>query len=62
MISNKVDNGRINLLESLVADLLDSFLIPTEVIASSVTATKLDVYTDESEIGCRMIRLKEEFF
>tara|TARA_B100001750_G_C15165593_1_gene426648 strand:+ start:192 stop:605 length:414 start_codon:yes stop_codon:yes gene_type:complete len=62
VISNKVDNGRINLLESLVADLLDSFLIPTEVIASSVTATKLDVYTDESEIGCRMIRLKEEFF
>ncbi len=60
-ISNKVSKGRINLLESLVADLLDTFLIPREVIASSVTATKLDVYGDESEIGCKMIRIKEDY-
>ena len=60
-ISNKVSKGRINLLESLVADLLDTFLIPREVIASSVTATKLDVYRDESEIGCKMIRIKEDY-
>ena len=60
-ISNKVTKERINLLESLVADLLDKFLIPREVIASSVTATKLDVYGDESEIGCKMIRIKEDY-
>tara|TARA_Y100000588_G_scaffold388291_1_gene488152 strand:- start:817 stop:1230 length:414 start_codon:yes stop_codon:yes gene_type:complete len=60
-ISNKVTKERINLLESLVADLLDTLLIPNEVIACSATATKLDVYSDESQIGCRMIRIKEDY-
>ncbi|MDP6742227.1 MAG: dihydroneopterin aldolase [Candidatus Thalassarchaeaceae archaeon] len=60
-ISNKVVSKRINLLESLVADLLDTLLVPAEVIACSVTATKLDIYRGQSEIGCRMMKLKDGF-
>ena len=60
-ISNKVVSERINLLESLVADLLDTLLVPAEVIACSVTATKLDIYSGQSEIGCRMMKLKDGF-
>jgi len=58
-ISNKIASDRINLLESLVADLLDTLLVPAEVIACSVTATKLDIYSGQSEIGCRMMKLKD---
>jgi len=58
-ISNKVVSERTNLLESLVADLLDTLLVPAEVIACSVTATKLDIYFGQSEIGCRMMKLKD---
>jgi dihydroneopterin aldolase len=60
-ISNKVVSERINLLESLVADLLDTLLVPAEVIACSVTATKIDIYSGQSEIGCRMMKLKDGF-
>ena len=58
-ISNKLVSERSNLLESLVADLLDTLLVPAEVIACSVTATKLDIYCGQSEIGCRMMKLKD---
>ncbi|MBS71961.1 MAG: hypothetical protein CMO20_03265 [Thermoplasmata archaeon] len=58
-ISRIISNGRSNLLESLVADLLDALLIPVEVIGCSVSATKLDIYDGESEIGCSMLKLKE---
>ena len=58
-INEKVSGVRTNLLESLVGDLLDSLLIPFEAVAASVTATKLDIYDDESEIGCKMVRLTD---
>ncbi|MBT4059960.1 MAG: dihydroneopterin aldolase [Euryarchaeota archaeon] len=60
-INDKVAGVRVNLLESLVADLLDTFLAQIEVVAAAVTATKLDVYSDSSEIGCRMMRLKPDY-
>jgi FolB domain-containing protein len=53
------EGPRFNLLESLVSDLLDSYLCPPEVLGASVTATKLDVYDGDAEIGCRMVRLRE---
>ena len=57
---DKAANGpRFNLLESLVSDLLDSFTRPPEVLAACVTATKLDIYEGGTEVGCRMIRLRE---
>jgi dihydroneopterin aldolase len=58
-INEKVHGIRANLLESLVGDLIDSLLIPFEAVAASVTATKLDVYDDGSEIGCKMMRLSD---
>jgi len=58
-INEKVHGIRTNLLESLVGDLIDSLLIPFEAVAASVTATKLDVYDDGSEIGCKMMRLSD---
>nr|AIE91788.1 Dihydroneopterin aldolase [uncultured marine group II/III euryarchaeote AD1000_16_A02]AIF09077.1 Dihydroneopterin aldolase [uncultured marine group II/III euryarchaeote KM3_34_C09]MBC8517529.1 dihydroneopterin aldolase [Euryarchaeota archaeon] len=58
-INEKISGVRTNLLESLVGDLLDSLLLPFEAVAASVTATKLDVYEDGSEIGCKMMRLKD---
>ena len=58
-INEKVRGVRTNLLESLVGDLLDSLLIPFEAVAASVTATKLDIYDDGSEIGCKMMRLSD---
>ena len=51
--------GRTNLLESVVADLLDTYMRPHEVEAASVTATKLDVYDGDAEVGCRMIRIRD---
>ena len=57
-VSEQVRGDRVNLLETLVADLLDSLLSPPEVVAATVSATKLDVYPDGAEIGCRMTRLK----
>ncbi len=56
-ISDSICGGRINLLESLVAHLLDDLLQPHGVVAATVTATKLDVYSDRSEIGCKMMRI-----
>ncbi|MCS5526713.1 MAG: dihydroneopterin aldolase [Candidatus Poseidoniales archaeon] len=58
-INEKVRGERTNLLESLVGDLIDSLLIPFEAVAASVTATKLDIYDDGSEIGCKMMRLSD---
>lgn len=58
-INEKVRGVRTNLLESLVGDLIDSLLIPFEAVAASVTATKLDIYDDGSEIGCKMMRLSD---
>jgi len=58
-INEKVHGIRANLLESLVGDLIDSLLIPFEAVAASVTATKLDIYDDGSEIGCKMMRLSD---
>lgn len=58
-INEKVHGVRTNLLESLVGDLIDSLLIPFEAVAASVTATKLDIYDDGSEIGCKMLRLSD---
>jgi len=58
-INEKVRGVRTNLLESLVGDLLDSLLIPFEAVAASVTATKLDIYEDGSEIGCKMMRFTD---
>jgi|TARA_B110000116_G_C16691394_1_gene515399 dihydroneopterin aldolase len=58
-INEKVHGIRTNLLESLVGDLIDSLLIPFEAVAASVTATKLDIYDDGSEIGCKMMRLSD---
>ena len=58
-INEKVRGIRTNLLESLVGDLIDSLLIPFEAVAASVTATKLDIYDDGSEIGCKMMRLSD---
>ncbi len=51
--------GRTNLLETVVADLLDSYMLPHEVEAASVTATKLDVYDGDAKVGCRMIRIRD---
>jgi dihydroneopterin aldolase len=58
-INEKVHGVRTNLLESMVGDLLDSLLIPFEAVAASVTATKLDIYDDGSEIGCKMMRFTD---
>jgi|TARA_B110000263_G_scaffold184305_1_gene161845 dihydroneopterin aldolase len=58
-INEKISGLRTNLLESLVGDLLDSLLLPFEAVAASVTATKLDIYDDGSEIGCKMMRFKD---
>jgi dihydroneopterin aldolase len=58
-VDDAVGGSRFNLLESLVADLLDSYIYPPEVLAASVTATKLDIYGGSAEIGCRMVRLRE---
>jgi dihydroneopterin aldolase len=51
--------GRTNLLESIVADLLDTYMRPHEVEAACVAATKLDVYDGDAEVGCRMIRIRD---
>ena len=59
IINEKISGVRTNLLESLVGDLLDSLLLPFEAVAASVTATKLDIYDDDSEIGCKMMRFKD---
>ena len=58
-IDAAVGAPRFNLLESLVSDLLDSYVCPPEVLGASVTATKLDVYDGDAEIGCQMVRLRE---
>ncbi len=58
-INEKISGSRTNLLESLVGDLLDSLLLPFEAVAASVTATKLDIYEDGTEIGCKMMKFKD---
>lgn len=58
-VDDAVGGFRFNLLESLVSGLLDSYIQPPEVLAASVTATKLDIYDGSAEIGCRMVRLRE---
>jgi dihydroneopterin aldolase len=58
-IDAAVGGPRFNLLESLVSDLLDSYVCPPEVLGASVTATKLDIYDGDAEIGCQMVRLRE---
>ncbi len=57
-IDRKVSSERVNLLESLVADLIDCYFVPHEVIAVSVTATKLDVYEGSAEVGCSMTKFR----
>lgn len=57
-IGEQVAGARTNLLESLVGELLESLLSPHEVVAVTVSATKLDVYPDGAEVGCRMTRMK----
>ena len=58
-IDSVATGGRNNLLETVVSDLLDTYMRPPEVEAASVTATKLDVYDGDSEVGCRMIRIRD---
>ena len=46
------------MFETMVTRLLDEVLAPTEVVAASVSASKLDVTDDDSRLGCTMTRVK----
>tara|TARA_B100001750_G_scaffold206175_1_gene183701 strand:+ start:1412 stop:1813 length:402 start_codon:yes stop_codon:yes gene_type:complete len=50
--------GRPSLLETLVTRILDEVLAPSEVLAASVSASKLDVTDDDSRLGCTKTRVK----
>ncbi|MFL2493399.1 MAG: dihydroneopterin aldolase [Candidatus Thalassarchaeum sp.] len=49
---------RPSLLETLITRILDEVMAPTEVIAASVSASKLDVTDDDSRLGCTMTRVR----
>ena len=53
-----VEMDRPSLLETMVLRLIDEVLAPTEVVAASVSASKLDITDDESRLGCTMTRVK----
>ena len=46
------------LLETLSTRIIDEVMIPTEVSAASVSATKLDVLDDDGRLGCTLTRVK----
>ena len=49
---------RPSLLETLVTRILDEVLAPSEVLAASLSASKLDVTDDDSRLGCTQTRVK----
>ena len=49
---------RPSLLETMVLRLIDEVLAPTEAVAASVSASKLDITDDDSRLGCTMTRVK----
>ena len=53
-----VEMDRPSLLETMVLRLIDEVLAPTEVVAASVSASKLDITDDDSRLGCTMTRVK----
>jgi len=57
-LDRAVAMDRPSLLETLVTRLLDEVLAPAEVLAASVSASKLDVTDDDSRLGCAMTRVK----
>ena len=53
-----VEMDRPSLLETMVLRLIDEVLAPTEAVAASVSASKLDITDDDSRLGCTMTRVK----
>ena len=53
-----VTMDRPSLLETMVMRLIDEVMIPAEVLAASVSASKLDITDDDSRLGCTMTRVK----
>ncbi len=49
---------RPDLLETLSTRIIDEVMIPAEVSAASVSATKLDVLDDDGRLGCTLTRVK----
>ena len=49
---------RPDLLETLSTRIIDEVMIPVEVSAASVSATKLDVLEDDGRLGCTLTRVK----
>ena len=50
--------NRTSLLETLVTRLMDEVIAPAEVLAASVSVSKLDVTDDDSRLGCTLTRVK----
>ena len=50
--------NRPSLLETLVKRLMDEVIAPAEVLAASVSVSKLDVTDDDSRLGCTLTRVK----
>ena len=46
------------LLETISTRILDEVMVPVEVAAASVSATKLDVLEDDGRLGCTITRVK----
>ncbi|MBG95112.1 MAG: hypothetical protein CL793_07660 [Chloroflexi bacterium] len=57
-LDRTVAMDRPSLLETLVTRLLEEVMAPAEVLAASVSASKLDVTDDDSRLGCTMTRVK----
>ena len=49
---------RPSLLETISTRILDEVMVPVEIAAASVSATKLDVLEDDGRLGCTMTRVK----
>ncbi|HJM66362.1 MAG TPA: dihydroneopterin aldolase [Candidatus Thalassarchaeaceae archaeon] len=61
LVDRLLESRRFNLLETLASEILEGCLAPPEVIASTVSVSKLSVIEGDGEIGCTFSRVKESF-
>jgi len=57
-LDRAVAMDRPSLLETMVIRLLEEVMAPVEVLAATVSASKLDITDDDSRLGCTMTRVK----
>jgi|TARA_B100001996_G_scaffold367666_1_gene339509 dihydroneopterin aldolase len=58
LVDRLLASRRFNLLETLASEILESCMAPPEVIASTVSVSKLSVIEGDGEIGCTFSRIK----